>query len=92
MPTTILKATLEVHACNPVGNLNGVAVRSFVYLLKHGVCRFECKSDGTYLDIQHVSLELTDEEPADSAYTGPVSLKLVCPCELHLCDFVAACH
>ena len=37
------------------------------------VCSFECKSDGTYLDINHISLEKTDEDPEESAYTGPVS-------------------
>ncbi|KAL3146728.1 hypothetical protein ABBQ38_014715 [Trebouxia sp. C0009 RCD-2024] len=37
---------------------------------------FECKSDGTYLDIQHLSLELTDESPEESTYTGPVYANL----------------
>lgn len=36
-------------------------------------CRFECKSDGSYLQIMHVSLEKTDEDPDESAFTGPVS-------------------
>jgi len=39
-------------------------------------CSFECKSDGTYLDINHVSLEKTDEEPEESQYTGPVSMPM----------------
>lgn len=33
---------------------------------------FECRSDGTYLDIQHCSLEPADGEVPDSSYTGPV--------------------
>lgn len=33
---------------------------------------FECKSDGSYLQIMHVSLEKTDEDPEESAFTGPV--------------------
>ncbi|KAL0043316.1 hypothetical protein WJX79_001306 [Trebouxia sp. C0005] len=37
---------------------------------------FECKSDGTYLDINHISLEKTDEEPEESQYTGPVYAEL----------------
>lgn len=39
-----------------------------------GVCSFECKSDGTYLDINHISLEKTNEDPEESQYTGPVSI------------------
>ena len=36
-------------------------------------CRFECKSDGSYLQIMHVSLEKANEDPEESTYTGPVS-------------------
>lgn len=42
-----------------------------------GICRFECKSDGNYLDIMHISLEKTDEDPEESAYTGPVSTHFI---------------
>lgn len=37
---------------------------------------FECKSDGEYLEILHVSLENADEEEEDSVYTGPVYSEL----------------
>ena len=33
---------------------------------------FECKSDGSYLEVQHVAVEPTSGDVADSAYTGPV--------------------
>lgn len=33
--------------------------------------RFECKSDGSYLTIQHASLEPADGDYDDSVYTGP---------------------
>jgi len=33
---------------------------------------FECKSDGSYLQIMHVSLEKANEDPEESTYTGPV--------------------
>lgn len=36
------------------------------------MCRFDCKSDGSYLTILHVSLEPSDGEFEDSMYTGPV--------------------
>jgi len=48
-------------------------------------CSFECKSDGTYLDINHISLEKTDEEPEESHYTGPVSM----PCALQRVAYAA---
>lgn len=41
--------------------------------LGHHACRFECKSDGQYLEVLHASLEPADGEVEDSAYTGPVS-------------------
>jgi hypothetical protein len=33
---------------------------------------FECKSDGSYVTITHVSFEPVDEELNESEYTGPV--------------------
>lgn len=33
---------------------------------------FECRSDGSYMVIQHVSFEPADGEVSESAYTGPV--------------------
>lgn len=33
--------------------------------------RFECKSDGQYFAVQHVSLEPANGDVEDSAYTGP---------------------
>ena len=33
---------------------------------------FECTSDGTYVDIRHVSLEPKDGVPSETTYTGPV--------------------
>ena len=35
-------------------------------------CRFECQSDGSYLQILHVSLEPTSEDVDDDFYDGPV--------------------
>lgn len=34
--------------------------------------RFECRSDGTYLQVFYVGLEPTGDEPDDTEYTGPV--------------------
>ena len=34
--------------------------------------RFECRSDGTYLQVFYVGLEPTGDEPEDTEYTGPV--------------------
>ena len=45
--------------------------------------RLECKSDGQYLTIGHVSLEPAEGEVPDSAYSGPVrrsSAAIVCGC------------
>ena len=42
------------------------------------VRRFECRSDGSYLQLTHVGLEPSEEELTESAYTGPVR----CPAPL----------
>ena len=36
------------------------------------MCRFECRSDGTYLQVFYVGLEPTGDEPDETEYTGPV--------------------
>jgi hypothetical protein len=38
-------------------------------------CSFECKSDGQYFSVQHVSLEPVEDDMEDSAYSGPVSVR-----------------
>ena len=47
-------------------------------------CRFECKSDGGYLQIMHISLEKADEDPQESEYTGPVRHTLAIGMQQHL--------
>lgn len=43
--------------------------------------RFECRSDGTYLQVFYVGLEPTGDEPEDTEYTGPVrALSSSIPC------------
>jgi ATP-dependent RNA helicase UAP56/SUB2/complement component 1 Q subcomponent-binding protein len=37
---------------------------------------FECVSDGTYLDIRHVSLEPAEGIDSDTVFTGPVFSEL----------------
>lgn len=37
---------------------------------------FECISDGTYLDIRHVSLEPAEGIDSDTVFTGPVFSEL----------------
>ena len=61
-----LSPLLQVQGC---ANITGCC----------NVCRFECKSDGQYLGIEHVSLENSGEEPEDSDYTGPVRWGLQLP-------------
>lgn len=37
------------------------------------MCRFECRSDGSYVQIEHVSLEPVSGDVDDDHYGGPVS-------------------
>jgi hypothetical protein len=65
-PSSHLKAPM-VYALRP----DAATILQFVEW--HALCRFECRSDGSYIEIQHVSLEKTGQEAEDSEYTGPVS-------------------
>ena len=38
------------------------------------VRRFECRSDGTYMQVFYVGLEPTGDEPDETEYTGPVCI------------------
>ena len=58
------------HICSCQHSFRYEAVQIFMRCCN--VRRFECKSDGQYLGIEHVSLENSGEEPNDSDYTGPV--------------------
>ena len=43
------------------------------------LCSFECKSDGSYFDIEQVNLEPeydSEDEPDETAYVGPVSISV----------------
>ena len=44
------------------------------WLCNLGVISFECRSDGSYLQITHVGLEPAEEEVSESSYTGPVRI------------------
>lgn len=50
---------------------------------------FECKSDGTYLQVLHVSLEPASGEIDDSAYTGPVYEELDEELQQRLVEYLA---
>lgn len=50
---------------------------------------FECKSDGQYFAVQHVSLEPANGDVEDSAYTGPVYEELDEELQKHFEDYLA---